>query len=420
MADHGIESKATLLNILSGFFVVHTVVVLAFRLYSRLAVVKAMGTDDVLIVFAGIFALLFCATISIATEYGLGQHQKDIPKEDNRYYKMAMWSTAITYTISLGFIKTSVLALYLRLTPSRTFRRSVKVMLYICCAQTVSSLLVITFQCYPVNHLWDTEMEGKCININAFYMANSVLNICTDFATYALPMRTLWALQMPRPQKLALVVILGLGGFAVLSSIIRITYITPMLSSNDGSWVVVEPMYWSVIELNVGILAVSIPSYRVLVKRWFPRFMGISSLPLPRYIPYNSSHRWRRLRDSAGDRASTRGLLGSLFCSFSSEGSEVKRGADGYASVDGEHSRRVTISGPGTVDEELGFPGFASLFGGYDISSGLLKSNRLETDKDTAERQALMTADAESDREVPEGKILSTTEVTVVYERRTN
>jgi hypothetical protein len=139
---------------------------------------------------------------------------------------------------------------------------------------------------------------GKCININAFYLANAALTITTDFITYALPMPTLWSLKMPSQQKIALMGILGLGGFAVLSSIIRITYVVPMLSSLDptctsshppatlfedgegmlvltvGLGVIAEPMYWSVIETNVGILAISIPSYRVLIRRFFPKLLG--------------------------------------------------------------------------------------------------------------------------------------------------
>lgn len=33
-------------------------------------------------------------------------------------------------------------------------------------------------------------------------------------------------------------------------------------------------MYWSVIEINIGILAASIPSYKALVKTYFPRLLG--------------------------------------------------------------------------------------------------------------------------------------------------
>jgi hypothetical protein len=38
--------------------------------------------------------------------------------------------------------------------------------------------------------------------------------------------------------------------------------------------VIAEPMYWSVIETNVGILAISIPSYRPLIRRFFPHLLG--------------------------------------------------------------------------------------------------------------------------------------------------
>lgn len=33
-------------------------------------------------------------------------------------------------------------------------------------------------------------------------------------------------------------------------------------------------MYWSVIEVNVGILASSIPSYKALIKTYFPLLLG--------------------------------------------------------------------------------------------------------------------------------------------------
>jgi hypothetical protein len=158
--------------------------------------------------------------------------------------------------------------------------------------------------------------KGTCIDINAFYLANAALTITTDFITYTLPMPTLWSLQMPKQQKLALMGIFGLGGFAVLSSVIRITYVVPMLSSLDSTCtfcpplpptsspqtasstcsvinkelvgVIAEPMYWSVIETNIGILAISIPSYRPLIRRFFPKLLG--SYPGGDTDPYANGH----------------------------------------------------------------------------------------------------------------------------------
>ena len=63
---------------------------------------------------------------------------------------------------------------------------------------------------------------------------------------------------------------------ACLSSIIRITYIPNMLYSEDQTYAITGAMYWSVIETNIGILAASIPSFKVIAKRYSPRLLGSS------------------------------------------------------------------------------------------------------------------------------------------------
>lgn len=49
-----------------------------------------------------------------------------------------------------------------------------------------------------------------------------------------------------------------------------------MLVSTDATWAITGAMYWSVIETNIGILSASIPSWKVLAKRYVPRLLGSS------------------------------------------------------------------------------------------------------------------------------------------------
>lgn len=49
-----------------------------------------------------------------------------------------------------------------------------------------------------------------------------------------------------------------------------------MLVSTDVTWSIAGAMYWSVIETNIGILSASIPSWKVLAKRFMPRLLGSS------------------------------------------------------------------------------------------------------------------------------------------------
>lgn len=114
------------------------------------------------------------------------------------------------YLACLGFVKTSVLYFYTRL-GDRYLTRMAIVMLGVVTAQAVANVLTAAFQCQPVKKAWASSTPGKCVNINAFYLANAALNILTDILTYTLPLKVLFYLQVPRKQKIALGFILCLG-----------------------------------------------------------------------------------------------------------------------------------------------------------------------------------------------------------------
>ena len=68
-----------------------------------------------------------------------------------------------------------------------------------------------------------------------------------------------------------------------------------MLVDPDATWAITAAMYWSVIETNVGILAASIPTFKAIAKRYFPRFVGETSYAANGYM--------RRASKSGGSRA---------------------------------------------------------------------------------------------------------------------
>lgn len=47
-----------------------------------------------------------------------------------------------------------------------------------------------------------------------------------------------------------------------------------MLVNPDATWAISAAMYWSVIETNIGILAASIPTFKVIAKRYAPHLVG--------------------------------------------------------------------------------------------------------------------------------------------------
>ncbi|KAK8115996.1 hypothetical protein PG984_012498 [Apiospora sp. TS-2023a] len=273
------ESQGPTVTAVAIIFAAITVVAILLRLWARIFLVKKVGADDGLIVVAGLLSWSFSVVTVVAVEHGLGDHIGAVMARGTQNmitYAQAVWLSSIFYNACLGFIKISVLALYARL-GDRTLTRLAIIMIGVVCCQAGGNVLAAIFQCNPINAAYDiTVTEKKCINVNAFYLANAAVNIFTDLLTYTLPIRLVLRLQVPRRQKIGLAVILCLGLFACISSIVRITFVPRMLVDSDATWVISPAMYWSVIEINVGILAASIPSFKPIASRYMPRLLGSS------------------------------------------------------------------------------------------------------------------------------------------------
>ncbi|RDW74278.1 putative integral membrane protein Pth11-like [Aspergillus mulundensis] len=335
-------------------FAVITVFVLLLRLFARLYVLKKFGVDDGLIIFACGFSWAFSAVTVVAVNHGLGRHRKDVDDSEMVTYSFVcplpphvqsllteknVWLSSMFYLACLGFVKTSVCWFYTRLGDKFLCRMSYTMFAIILC-QATANVLTAAFQCSPVSKAWDTTIEGTCVNINVFYLANAALNILTDLLTYTLPVRVIFKLQMPRKQKIALIFILCLGLFACVSSIIRITYIPAMLTSPDATWAISGAMYWSAIEINIGILAASIPSFKAIASRFLPRLIGEYSSNKA-YNPYGarSGSGFSKVRDPSRNQSVNMHALRSR----NHDQDHAVMGTDIHSAIDRTSEERIFV-----------------------------------------------------------------------------
>ncbi|KAI4851797.1 integral membrane protein [Aureobasidium sp. EXF-8845] len=269
------DSQGQTIIIISVIFGALGALALALRLFARVVVLGKIGLDD-----TALLAWAFIVAAVIAVQYGMGSHMDEVMKRGTRNlesYVQTIWLSSIFYNASLGFLKSSILAFYLRLGDNQ-LKRLAQVLLVIVTCQATANVLTCIFQCTPVAASYTIELHktAKCVNITAFYLANAALTILTDLLTYILPFRLVRKLQIPDRQKVGLGIMLGLGLFTCVSSIIRITYIPGMLFSKDSTWTISGPMYWSVIEINIGILTASIPAFKAIAKKYAPKLLGAS------------------------------------------------------------------------------------------------------------------------------------------------
>ena len=114
--------------------------------------------------------------------------------------------------------------------------------------------------------------------------ANFSLNIITDL-TFALfiPVPMLWNINVTRRTRISLFGVLGLGCFACACAIVRFTYLGTYRKHDDWLWDTQYLTTWTVLEMNVGIIAASLPSLRPLFKKFLGTMYGAGSKPKAYY-----------------------------------------------------------------------------------------------------------------------------------------
>lgn len=96
---------------------------------------------------------------------------------------------------------------------------------------------VTIFQCIPIHKAWDATgtVPGTCVHVNAVFYAHAGLDIFQDAVVYVLPLRMLYQLHIPRRQKIALMMIFVVGGFVVITGMVRLKFLRVAQNTQDPS-----------------------------------------------------------------------------------------------------------------------------------------------------------------------------------------
>ncbi|KAF2260884.1 hypothetical protein CC78DRAFT_500922 [Lojkania enalia] len=271
----------------AGCALVGVVVVLRYlgrwTLHRRVLVGKGKGEhvygmDDIFNVLAVATFYGLCIAVFKATDRGMGTHIEVVLFEHGFQgltdYSQAVFVCAAFYNTTLGMIKLSVLSLYLRIlrgVQSQKLRIIVWVVFGIVSCNTLANVLVVIFQCWPIEAAWDVTIlpqDKRCVDVNAFYLGNAITGVTTDAIVYFLSIPIIKPLQMDNKTKLQLLATMLIGGFAVVTSAVRLGFMPALLSDPDATMAMAVPMNWSIAEPAVGILVSSMPAIRAIRFLW--------------------------------------------------------------------------------------------------------------------------------------------------------
>lgn len=220
-------------------FIVLEVVCIGLRFWARIIGKIAWGADDTLIIIGAILSLAVvgCCLGERCLNVDSWSYSKRTPAltsatGDVNYggvgYHSAVFiqSSPATLTVwakyllvipmvwqsAIVFPKLAILVLYLRFFTKRRDRIACWVIGVLMVANCVGAILAGFFLCTPLEFLWNRKIPGgHCLDINAWYRWGSLMNIFTDVAMLMLPIPVIWKIQISKPVKIGLILIIATG-----------------------------------------------------------------------------------------------------------------------------------------------------------------------------------------------------------------
>ncbi|KAL4892310.1 hypothetical protein BDV59DRAFT_208629 [Aspergillus ambiguus] len=249
---YGYSNGAIALLIVANFLMLTAFAFVVARLFSRYFIIRSLALDDL---FASLALITSTATI-------------------------IQLATQILYTTTSGLIKLTILLLYLRLFPGlHVWILSTIGFIAVMC---IAFIFAAIFQCNKVGSFWVTgnEAESNCVNTLILWCDLAVAYLVTNIWIFALPLPTLAGLHLSRGKKLMAIALLCSAGFVtVVAAVVRLYYVIVLHKGDDPSRDSVPIHMCSAVEINVALIACSIPplrsAYPLVIDRrrlWRTRF----------------------------------------------------------------------------------------------------------------------------------------------------
>ncbi|THV45430.1 hypothetical protein BGAL_0490g00050 [Botrytis galanthina] len=269
----------------SSIFVVHGVLypivlaMLGIRIYTRLYISKCFGLDDCLALFSMIPITGFAVMgIFVETYVGWDVHAWDVPYDSLTLGLKCIYITQILFTLALTPIRISMLWLIARLLENgapKLRRVAQGLMIYVLIHGSIFAI-TLTFQCRPVSDYWAVSFKPQpnCINQEVHLLFTSICNAISDYAVVALPMHTVWKLQLPFKQRISLCMLFAIGFLASTASVVRTVYVCNSTSNYDRTWTTYPVFIWSSVEVYLGLFCACMPPSVGFWKLYYPKLVG--------------------------------------------------------------------------------------------------------------------------------------------------
>ncbi|KAK1676801.1 hypothetical protein BDP55DRAFT_608412 [Colletotrichum godetiae] len=277
------ESSVTRNNAAVIILAVLASVAVVLRLMARFLQGHSLKADDWAILAS---LLLVGATVGLSIAggaYGAGNHVWSFtPLNLTQVFKVTspspssnviitpkpqiLYAYTFIYGTACAATKISILLFYQRIfllstASSPSFKISLTLGYVLSIAYPIIIWATMANACSPISFYWNQFVgeQGKCIDINTFYLALAIINMVNDVIVLLIPIPQILKLQMSGRKKAAVCSIMLLGSFVCVASIVRITYLSTFSHALDITWQMGPVFIWSAIEPSIAIVSACLP-----------------------------------------------------------------------------------------------------------------------------------------------------------------
>ncbi|KAF2744936.1 hypothetical protein M011DRAFT_448271 [Sporormia fimetaria CBS 119925] len=324
---------------------------LCARFYTRAQILRNVGLDDMMVAAAMVLSFGVSATAIVQLLLGgLGRHSEFATPAMILAFAKSLYATILIYNAAQFATKISFLILYRRLFPDSIIKMLCDGGMAFLGLWFIAQQILSAISCESLMMIAPTY-RGGCIANATVLLVNAVVNIATDFMIFLIPVQPVLNLRMSIRRKAQILLVFCLGLVACAISIVRLLEATKIKSAIDPLWDSAETTYWSIIELNVGILCACLSTLRPLIQKFAPGLLGSAD---------NYSHKLPTIQTWTGASGTVSGDRGRDIHKDLEFGSTTELRADGGVSgkpgssvggdsFDGERGNEGFIGGSGKV-----------------------------------------------------------------------
>ncbi|KAF2995580.1 hypothetical protein E8E13_004469 [Curvularia kusanoi] len=227
------NDKRGLIVVTAGCTLAFVWVCFIIRVWLR-SQVREWRSDDYFLGAATFLDTIQTGVIVHLVNLGLGGPQEDISAEVLKDIGKQGFASQIFYILTLWTTKTSILLLYMRLSPSGAHRIASWTMLASSAVWALLAIVLISVPCNPAQFY--TSRAGECTDMWPKWQAITALDIVTEGLIFAIAVQLVWTLHMRWKAKFLVVFAFSARLPVILIAAIRLYYFHQAIADTNVTY----------------------------------------------------------------------------------------------------------------------------------------------------------------------------------------